>query len=207
MFARTFKHEIEDNDVFWARPQIDLQVPTPPCHRVSCSLQEGTRLIFWVRPCLKLLAGYSMHPPFATQSRQSRAVLTGMATPQAYHCLCTTLVLATNYDLESLPVRAEPALDRAKILPVNAGHAILHNMDEDQKPVMIRREDGFEKRTLLRCKRCSLLVGYKLDGARFSGGQGEAEQFVYILPGALMSTGDMREGKTSSTPAWARQST
>lgn len=142
--------------------------------------------------------------PSATQPRTT---LAGMTTPQAYHCLCTTLVLVTNYDLESLPVRAEPALDRAKVLLVNAEHAILHNIDEDGRPVMIRRQDGFEKRVLLRCKRCFVVVGYKLDEAQFGGEDHKAEQLVYILPGSLMSTEDMKEGKTLSTPVWAQRKT
>jgi len=145
-----------------------------------------------------------MHLPFATQPRTT---LAGMTTPQAYHCLCTTLLLATKYDLESLPVRAEPALDRAKVLLVNVEHAILHNIDEDGKSVLIRRQDGFEKRVLLRCKRCFLVVGYKLDEAQFGGGDNRAEQLVYTLPGSLVLTEDMKEGKTLSAPVWAQQKT
>lgn len=174
-------------------------------YRVSCSCRKA-RVAFLGSPLprSKLPSDYSMHLPFATEPRTT---LAGMATPQAYHCLCTTLVLATNYDLESLPLRAEPALDRAKILLVDAEHAILHNIDEDRKPVMIRRQDGFEKRALLRCKRCSLVVGYKLDEAQFDGEGTKAEQLVYLLPGSLMSTEDMKEGKTLSAPAWAQQKT
>src|SRR5277367_6278495 len=33
-----------------------------------------------------------------------------------YHCICTTLLLATTHTLSSLPHRAEPALDKALIL-------------------------------------------------------------------------------------------
>lgn len=35
-----------------------------------------------------------------------------------YHCLCSTLLLATPYHLSSLPTRAPPARDQARILPL-----------------------------------------------------------------------------------------
>ena len=35
-----------------------------------------------------------------------------------YHCLCSTLLLATPYSLSDLPRRAAPSLDRAHILPL-----------------------------------------------------------------------------------------
>lgn len=130
-----------------------------------------------------------------------------MATAQTYHCLCTTLILATIHKLESLPVRAEPALDQAKILPVNTEHAIFHNVDQETKPVVIRRGDGFEKRILLRCKRCNLVIGYKLDEAQFGDGDIPTESIVYILPGALMSTDEMKDGKMPATPGWAQLKT
>lgn len=37
----------------------------------------------------------------------------------------------------------------------------------DRKPVIIRRHDGFEKRLLLRCGRCRVVMGYLLDEAHF----------------------------------------
>lgn len=69
---------------------------------------------------------------------------------------------------------------------------------------MIRREDGFEKRMLLRCGRCKLVVGYTLDEAHFEvKGQ---ERLVYLLPGGLISTADMAEGKKVEIPPWAVES-
>src|SRR5436305_6227496 len=35
-----------------------------------------------------------------------------------YHCICSTLLLATTHNLSLLPRRAEPALDKAFILPL-----------------------------------------------------------------------------------------
>lgn len=68
---------------------------------------------------------------------------------------------------------------------------------------MIRREDGFEKRTLLRCGRCKLVVGYSLSPSEDSGSQ--ARQ-TYLLPGGLVSTADMATGAAAETPPWAENS-
>src|SRR2546421_9913140 len=35
-----------------------------------------------------------------------------------YHCICSTLLLVTTHNLSLLPRRAEPALDKAFILPL-----------------------------------------------------------------------------------------
>ncbi|KKZ60369.1 hypothetical protein EMCG_04884 [[Emmonsia] crescens] len=115
----------------------------------------------------------------------------------------------------------------------------------DRKPTMIRREDGFEKRLLLRCGRCRVVMGYALDDVHFAdhkfgtgaragaggegGGEGErekeddegqeeeeeeeerrrrskkAEEVVYLLPGALVETGEMGKGDNRvETEEWAR---
>lgn len=60
--------------------------------------------------------------------------------------------------------------------------------------MVIRREDGFEKRVLLRCGRCRLVVGYRLDQSQL-GGDGDAEKVVYLLPGGLVTTEEMKSGK------------
>jgi hypothetical protein len=174
-----------------------------------------------------------------------------------YHCICTTLLLATTHTLSSLPRRAEPALDKALILPLppasslaaggekaeevdddaepqardasgDAGYSLLLATTQDRKPTMVRREDGFEKRVLLRCGRCRLAVGYKLDGAHFrtegaeavgksadrEQGPGDAElgrktrtedegvEVVYLLPGGLVSSEDLKSGKTPEVVEW-----
>ncbi|EAW12004.1 uncharacterized protein ACLA_007630 [Aspergillus clavatus NRRL 1] len=75
----------------------------------------------------------------------------------------------------------------------------------DRKATLIRREDGFEKRVLLRCGRCRVVVGYFLDGVHFgdtrmrtgaAGDEGvemeeEERTVAYLLPGALVETGEM----------------
>lgn len=70
------------------------------------------------------------------------------------------------------------------------------------QPTIIRRQDGFEKRFLIRCGRCRVVCGYALDKIHFplkkdKNGGGDAEgkddgaDVVYILPGAVVETGEM----------------
>ncbi len=70
---------------------------------------------------------------------------------------------------------------------------------------MIRREDGFEKRVLLRCGRCRVIVGYKLDEVHFGSGEegkaGREGRVVYLLRGGLVGTEDMVAGKTEEVEA------
>lgn len=134
-----------------------------------------------------------------------------MSGPRSYHCICSTFTIATNYDLASLPARGDPGLDKAIILPVrnqdNPGdqHTVLQNLIADRQPTVIRRDDGFEKRTLLRCQRCKLVIGYRLDKAQFKNADDQAQDVVYILPGAVSLTEDMMDGKAPVQPAWASQ--
>lgn len=74
--------------------------------------------------------------------------------------------------------------------------------------MIIRREDGFEKRTLVRCDRCRLAVGYKLDGDHFEDSREEAAaaaETLYVLPGALVDTAGMMADQTPEVPVWARE--
>ncbi|WEW59584.1 hypothetical protein PRK78_005058 [Emydomyces testavorans] len=89
---------------------------------------------------------------------------------------------------------------------------LLSTTTPDRRPVVIRRADGFEKRLLIRCGRCRVVVAYYLGEIHFLGGRtehggtggGEEEEeeeekardkgppeVVYVLPGALVETGDM----------------
>jgi hypothetical protein len=148
-----------------------------------------------------------------------------MAAPaiHTYHCICTSLLLATTHTLSSLPKRAPPSLDSALILPLpstppvapppprqdsehedtdsdsehekginkpnvssatrkedppppfpEAGFTVLLSTILSSKPTIVRRSDGFEKRYLLRCGRCRLIVGYELDDAHFADVDGRA---------------------------------
>lgn len=104
-------------------------------------------------------------------------------------------------------MRAAPAQDQAMILPLDPDreHAILENVVHEGRAIVVRREDGFEKRTLLRCKRCNLVVGYQLDETHVSAQNPPADHVVYLLPGALASTEDMKVGKLPEAPRWAQK--
>lgn len=90
-------------------------------------------------------------------------------------------------------------------------HTSLHNVVFGRTPIVVRREDGFEKRTLVRCRRCELVVAYNLssgDDDEQVGGGGSAREerdVVYILPGALVSTEDMKVGKMPVPAVWEQK--
>lgn len=134
------------------------------------------------------------------------------ADVSTYHCICTTLILVTSYDLSLLPRRTE-SVDGALIVPLSvleAHEAIvttsaLHSTTAEKKPIVVKREDGFEKRTLLKCKRCDLAFGYRLDEVHFDGSRTRANATIYVLPGSLLSTDEVKLGKTPEIPGWAQQ--
>jgi hypothetical protein len=138
-----------------------------------------------------------------------------------YHCLCNQLILASTQSLPSTPRRAGESLDKAYIVtlpplpkatnpesdaPPAAGQGdrsdqhynVIHNLRLDRKPVVVRRSDGFETRYQYRCARCELVVGYQLDKAQFDAAEpaGRRQDVLYILPGALITTRDMADGKS-----------
>ena len=151
-----------------------------------------------------------------------------MAQPQihTYHCLCNQLILASTQSLPSTPRRGGESLDKAYIVPLtplpkatdggsdeppvtsqgtgsDQHHTVIFNSRLDRKPAVVRRSDGFETRYQHRCGRCELVVGYQLDKAQFDGDvrAGRHQDVLYILPGALLTTQDMMEGKNRSTQA------
>jgi len=130
--------------------------------------------------------------------------------------------------LSSLPRRAAPSLDSAVILPLASsisrpsssdgededgerlkdlpeeGYTKLLGMLQDKRVTVVRREDGFEKRLLWRCSRCSVGVGYEIQSEGGSIEEGNwkgkgkegayAGRVVYLLPGGIMSTEVMAKG-------------
>ncbi|KAI9828497.1 MAG: hypothetical protein M1826_006034 [Phylliscum demangeonii] len=91
------------------------------------------------------------------------------------------------------------------------GYSMLLSTMVDRRPVLVQREDGFDKRWLWRCGRCRVVVGYELDGLHFVDAAGgaadgggsrregqERGKIVYLLPGGLVGTEDMVAGKTLS---------
>ncbi|KAF1987403.1 hypothetical protein K402DRAFT_403531 [Aulographum hederae CBS 113979] len=84
--------------------------------------------------------------------------------------------------------------------------ALLLRPSIDRTPRIVQREDGFEKRWMVRCERCKLGIGYQLDRAQYledgrgaskeeDEEEGRREDVVYILPKGLRSTVEMREAK------------
>lgn len=136
-----------------------------------------------------------------------------MASGQTYHCICSTLILATKYDIEALPTRKEPAHDQAIILPLSTENgqgpptSTLHNLLPDATPLIVRREDGFDRRIVLRCSRCKLIIGYKLDQAGLATSGGRVQDVMYILPGGLIPTEHMQQGHPPKTTPWAQKGT
>ncbi|KAK2759537.1 hypothetical protein FQN54_003016 [Arachnomyces sp. PD_36] len=88
----------------------------------------------------------------------------------------------------------------------------------DRRHTVIRREDGFEKRLLLRCGRCRVVVGYVLDEEAHrirpgttTTGEKDADQdkegkrkVVYILPGSLVGTDEMGDDLKVEKEEWAK---
>ncbi|KAJ5577513.1 uncharacterized protein N7459_006477 [Penicillium hispanicum] len=144
------------------------------------------------------------------------------------HCrFCNHLLLATTRDLSALPRRSADAQDKAIILPLEPPTAetdeadaeepgrkprtapkhatlLLSTTIPDRRATLIRREDGIEKRVLLRCGRCRVVVGYYLDKVHWAASaqgreqrQAEGEDgeerppAVYVLPGAVVDTDKM----------------
>jgi hypothetical protein len=134
----------------------------------------------------------------------------------SYHCLCNQLILTATKSLPSTPRRAGESLDKAYIVPLHPlpkssdggsdeplavsssdHYTIIDNLRLDRKPVVVRRSDGFETRYQHRCVRCNLAVGYQLDKAQYDAAApaGRRQDVLYVLPGALVTTQDMADGK------------
>jgi hypothetical protein len=124
-------------------------------------------------------------------------------TIHTYHCICTQLVLASTTTLESLKTRTS---DSSYILPLpdlsstskTSHYASLSNTITDNKPTVIRLEDGFEKRYFHKCGRCELSIAYSLDKSQFEDtktSSGVREDVAFLIPGGLVSTEDMKSGK------------
>lgn len=117
-----------------------------------------------------------------------------------YHCICSELVLATFAPLEKLPKRKGDGAAICKVtnsdLPMPGGVVLSGSMLETESSVILKLEDGFEKRYWLQCRRCDLQIAYHLDKGQFAErDSGIRPDVMYILPGGLMSTEDMKAGK------------
>jgi hypothetical protein len=148
-------------------------------------------------------------------SPEEKISLAASSTVYTYHCLCTHLLLATTTPLPSLPTR-QHSIDNAQMMtlppppaPMSKGrpapvqpndhYGLLLSTRLDGTPAMVTSDEGFEKRYLQRCGRCSLVVGYQLDWQQFATDRtGRREDLVYLLPGGFVTTAEMIMGKTPS---------
>lgn len=100
---------------------------------------------------------------------------------------------------------------------------LLSTTTPDRKPIILRRADGFEKRLLVRCGRCKVVLGYVLDEVHFkkvednkgggAGGMTEGEdsnasgagepEVIYILPGSLVETDELGTEIKIEQESWA----
>jgi hypothetical protein len=137
-----------------------------------------------------------------------QANLSNPANILTYHCLCTQLSLATTAPLETLPKRQ---IDAAAIATCGDFAAptkpslTMQALSADEKAIIVKLEDGFEKRYAVRCTRCGLAAGYHLDKSQLSGTDGQdgpRTDVVYILPGGLMTTEEMKDGRSMGGGSW-----
>jgi hypothetical protein len=141
--------------------------------------------------------------------------LQASATVYTYHCLCSHLLLATTTPLPSLPCRTH-SHDKAHIMPLPPAPApnssssaktsdhygLLLSTRISKAAELVTSPDGFEKRYLQRCGRCTLVVGYQLDWQQFAVDRvGRREDYVFLLPGGLVSTSEMIAGKQAQAQA------
>ena len=61
-----------------------------------------------------------------------------------------------------------------------------------RKIIVVRREDGFEKRRMWRCGRCGTGVGYEVVGVGGGGGgeDGERGRVMFLLEGGMREMED-----------------
>jgi hypothetical protein len=159
-------------------------------------------------------------------SSDEKLSLAASSTVYTYHCLCTHLLLATTTPLPALPTR-QHCIDKAHIMPLppppntptnnnrrsqpntntHDHYGLMLSTITDRQPEIIQSDDGFEKRYLQRCGRCSLVVGYQLDWQQFAASEhepnrsGRRDDVVFLLPGGFVTTAEMIMGKTPGAGA------
>lgn len=147
---------------------------------------------------------------------------------QTYHCICSNLVIASSFPLDKrrkldgsiiLPrPRVSQRLAAAAGLeaPEELGgddYEELSSLQQDvtmlistmptagQAPLLIRSDEGIEKRYPLRCGRCKITLGYQLDWHQYEedstrGSQtGKREDVVYLLEDSVLSSDRMKNDR------------
>ncbi|EME43884.1 hypothetical protein DOTSEDRAFT_71631 [Dothistroma septosporum NZE10] len=104
--------------------------------------------------------------------------------------------------LQELPKRQSDASTICKITSAEtlslSASVLTSAVYTEDKAVVLKLEDGFEKRYAVRCSRCGLMLGYQLDRSQFEESQNELgmrEDVVYVLQGGLHTTEEMEASK------------
>lgn len=166
-----------------------------------------TRMISREEKINKIQSNQLPIPTYPTQPKMSPSPSPPPSTAPAihtYHCLCSTLLLATPYQLPSLPTRAPPSRDLARILPLppflpppplpHHQHdppppqqqtqqqqlylpsLLLPTLRPGRKITLVQREDGYERRRVWRCGRCGCAVGYEVEHDSHGSGGADGEE-------------------------------
>ncbi|KAF2774478.1 hypothetical protein EJ03DRAFT_347077 [Teratosphaeria nubilosa] len=109
-----------------------------------------------------------------------------------YHCLCSQLIIATLGPLNTLPTRERYGDHIAKDYALAPG-----SVKVNDKAIILKLDDGYEKRYLASCRRCRSNLGYHMDLEQFEGSNGKfgmEGDVLYVLPGSLMETTKMMDG-------------
>lgn len=118
-----------------------------------------------------------------------------MMVTTTYHCLCTEIAFASTSQLSDLPKRTH---DGSFICNIETSCILNHAVSAEETPTILKLEDGFEKRYAVKCARCGLLFAYQLDLSQLEETKtesGRRKDVMYVLPGGLMTTEEMSEGK------------
>lgn len=118
-----------------------------------------------------------------------------------YHCLCTQISVATATPLKELPKRQSDGSAIAEVGDFGSSAKAtmqLQNTKAESQPVVLKLDDGFEKRYSVNCTRCGLMTGYHLDKSQYENTTNESgpnTDVLYLLPGGLITTEEMQSGK------------
>ncbi|KAH9820048.1 hypothetical protein DFH28DRAFT_702766 [Melampsora americana] len=92
-----------------------------------------------------------------------------------HYCLCGEFILVIDKPLNLLPRRPIDGTYIIRNLSPKRSYKL--NTQLNPSPILLKRDEGFEKQWRLNCFRCGLRIGYE---TKF-----EKDSFTYILPGAL----------------------
>lgn len=85
--------------------------------------------------------------------------------------------------------------DGACVIPSDKeGLAQWHNWALDAAPIIVRLQEGYEKRWLRRCLACRTIVAYEVAKATQSDGDKDVERTVCALSDAFVDSMELKKG-------------